>query len=85
MKSVAEKVLAGMRISGDEFLKLSQSNDLHHLGFLADSVCRRLHPEPIVTYVVDRNIIGCVLVELIIECDNECIFINVGTLNPFFS
>ncbi len=56
MKSVAEKVLAGIRISGDEFLKLSLSNDLHHLGFLADSVRRRLHPEPVVTYVVDRNI-----------------------------
>ena len=56
MKSVAEKVLAGKRISGDEFLKLAQSNDLHHLGFLANSVRLRLHPEPLVTYVIDRNI-----------------------------
>lgn len=56
MSTVADKVLAGKRISGDEFLQLSQSNDLHQLGFLADSVRRRLHPDPEVTYVIDRNI-----------------------------
>jgi cyclic dehypoxanthinyl futalosine synthase len=56
MNAVTEKVLAGERISGDEFLRLAQSNDLPMLGFLADSVRRRLHPEAIVTYVIDRNI-----------------------------
>jgi len=56
MPGIAEKVLAGKRISGDEFLLLAQSNDLHQLGFLADSVRRRLHPESFVTYVIDRNI-----------------------------
>lgn len=56
MKSVAEKILAGKRISGDEFLKLAQSNNLHQLGFLADTIRRRLHPEPVVTFVIDRNI-----------------------------
>ena len=56
MTSVAEKIRADKRISGAEFLQLAQSNDLHQLGFLADSVRRRLHPEPVVTYVIDRNI-----------------------------
>ena len=56
MDSITEKVLAGERISGDEFLQLSQSNDIHQLGFLADSVRKRLHPDQLVTYVVDRNI-----------------------------
>ena len=56
MNNTTEKVLAGERISGDEFLQLAHSNDLHMLGFLADSVRKRLHPEPFVTYVIDRNI-----------------------------
>lgn len=56
MSTVADKVLAGKRISGDDFLRLAQSNDLHQLGFLADTVRRRKHPDPFVTYVVDRNI-----------------------------
>ena len=56
MDHIAEKVLAGERISGREFLSLAQSSDLHTLGFLANNVRQRLHPEPNVTYVVDRNI-----------------------------
>lgn len=56
MDAVADKVLTGERISGNEFLQLAQSNDLHRLGFLADAIRLRLHPEPVVTYVIDRNI-----------------------------
>jgi len=56
MKPVTEKVLAEERISGDEFLQLAKSDNLHLLGFLADAVRKRLHPEPLVTYVIDRNI-----------------------------
>jgi cyclic dehypoxanthinyl futalosine synthase len=56
MEQITEKVLAGERITGDEFLTLAACNDLHTLGFLADSIRRRLHPEPYVTYVIDRNI-----------------------------
>jgi cyclic dehypoxanthinyl futalosine synthase len=50
------KVLDGERLSGSESLVLFEKGDLYALGFLADSVRKRLHPEPIVTYVVDRNI-----------------------------
>ena len=56
MEPVAQKVAAGSRISGNEFLELAQCSDLHLLGFLADTVRRRLHPDPLVTYVIDRNI-----------------------------
>ncbi len=48
--------MAGERISVAEGMELMNSADLHHLGFLASTVRKRLHPEPIVTYVVDRNI-----------------------------
>ncbi len=56
MNSISEKILLGQRINGDEFLYLAENGDLYQLGFLADSIRKRLHPEPLVTYVVDRNI-----------------------------
>ncbi|MCI5141223.1 MAG: dehypoxanthine futalosine cyclase, partial [Candidatus Electrothrix sp. ATG1] len=56
MQQTADKVIAGERITGDEFLLLADKADLHQLGFLANAVRKRLHPEPQVTYVIDRNI-----------------------------
>ncbi len=56
MDTISEKILAGQRINEDEFLNLAQNADLYGLGFLANAVRKRLHPDPIVTYVVDRNI-----------------------------
>lgn len=53
---IDEKILAGERLSVGEGMELLASNDLHRLGFLANAVRRRLHPEPLVTYVIDRNI-----------------------------
>ena len=51
-----EKVLAGDRLSEAESLLLFERGDLYELGFLADAVRQRLHPEATVTYVIDRNI-----------------------------
>lgn len=56
MVRITEKVMAGGRISDEEFLALEGGADLYQLGFLADGVRRRLHPEGQVTYVVDRNV-----------------------------
>ncbi|MCK5231650.1 MAG: dehypoxanthine futalosine cyclase, partial [Desulfobulbaceae bacterium] len=56
MEKIEKKVLNGQRISVDECLTLAADADLYSLGFLADAVRKRLHPEPIVTYVIDRNI-----------------------------
>lgn len=56
MNQIDKKVLDGQRISVEEALTLFASNDIHRLGFLANEVRKRLHPEPVVTYVVDRNI-----------------------------
>ena len=44
------------RISTAEAIELFEKGDLLDLGLAADAVCRRLHPEPYRTYVVDRNI-----------------------------
>ena len=55
-KVIEKKVLAGERISDQEFLDLADGADLYQLAFLANSIRERLHPEKLVTYVVDRNI-----------------------------
>jgi len=53
---IQEKVLSDERLSEDESLRLYVKGDFYELGFLADAVRKRLHPNPIVTYVIDRNI-----------------------------
>ena len=56
MQQITDKVIAGERITGNEFLFLADTADLHQLGCMADSVRKRLHPTPKVTYIIDRNI-----------------------------
>jgi len=56
MQEIIDHVTSGGRISGEQFLVLARDADLYQLGFLADTMCRRKHPERVVTYVVDRNI-----------------------------
>jgi len=53
---ICDKVLSGERITPAEALTLHDEADLLTLGMLADSVRWRLHPEPLVTYIVDRNV-----------------------------
>ena len=53
---ILEKAVAGERLSPDEGLRLLESRDLAALGWAADQVARRLHPEPYRTYNIDRNI-----------------------------
>ena len=45
-----------MPISREQALDYFSSPDLIGLGFEADAVRRRLHPEGVVTYIIDRNI-----------------------------
>ena len=53
---IKEKVLSGERISPEEALLLYREADLPTLGFLANEVRKRKHPENIVTFVIDRNV-----------------------------
>ena len=55
-QQIMDRVLAGERIDGEQFLRLAEEADLLRLGLMADTIRRRLHPEPVVTYVIDRNI-----------------------------
>jgi len=53
---ILDKAVAGERLTQEEGLALLQSHDLAAIGRAADAVTRRLHPEPIRTYNIDRNI-----------------------------
>ena len=53
---VREKVRAGERVSREEAVALLRDGDFLGLGMLADAVRWRKHPEPVVTYIIDRNI-----------------------------
>ncbi|MGI6655491.1 MAG: cyclic dehypoxanthinyl futalosine synthase [Desulfobulbus sp.] len=56
MQNLFTHIEAGGRIDGAAWLQLAEQASLLELGLLADAIRRRLHPEPVVTYVVDRNI-----------------------------
>jgi cyclic dehypoxanthinyl futalosine synthase len=56
LERIAGKVEDGLRISPEEALCLHEGADLLLLGRLADHVRRARHPEPVVTYIVDRNL-----------------------------
>ncbi|MDL1955599.1 MAG: dehypoxanthine futalosine cyclase [Candidatus Desulfofervidus auxilii] len=54
-KKLIDKILNGERLKKEEAIRLFDL-DLILLGKLAHQIRLRLHPEPIVTYIVDRNI-----------------------------
>jgi cyclic dehypoxanthinyl futalosine synthase len=56
IQRILDKAIEGQRLSPEEGLALLQSNDLAAIGRAADVVTRRLHPEPVRTYNIDRNI-----------------------------
>src|SRR5664279_5137244 len=45
-----------MSLTKAEALELFHSDDLIGIGMEADAVRRRLHPEGVVSYIIDRNI-----------------------------
>lgn len=55
MLDLRDKILSGERITKEEATGLFEW-DLLILGHLANSIRQRMHPEPVVTYIVDRNI-----------------------------
>ena len=45
-----------MSLTKQEALDLFRSDDLIGIGMEADAVRRKLHPDGVVTYIIDRNI-----------------------------
>ncbi len=69
VRHILERVVdGGPRLSPDEALRLFREADLLDLGAAADRVRERLHPNRIVSYVVDRN------VNYTNVCDAYCLF-----------
>lgn len=62
------RAVRGRRISPEEGLELFHRADLLTLGEAAGAIRRRLHPERIVTFIVDRNINYTNI------CVNKCAF-----------
>lgn len=56
LEKIISKTRAEERISTEDALQLYQEAGLNVLGQLACEVRQRLHPDPVVTYVIDRNI-----------------------------
>jgi len=56
LKKIVDKVISGKRIDAEAGLVLFKDADLLTLGELANSMRKRLHPERLVTFIVDRNI-----------------------------
>ncbi len=56
IESITKKIIAGQRISPGEGLALLREADLLTMGELAGGVRKRLHPERMATFIVDRNI-----------------------------
>ena len=55
-EAILERVMEGSRLTPAEALLLFEEGTLTDLALAADAVRRRHHPDPIVTYIVDRNI-----------------------------
>ncbi|HYV20722.1 MAG TPA: cyclic dehypoxanthinyl futalosine synthase [Verrucomicrobiae bacterium] len=55
-EAILERTIAGERLSPAGALLLFQEGTLTDLALAADAVRKRLHPEPVVTYIVDRNV-----------------------------
>lgn len=53
---ILRKALDGERLTFEDIVALLKSPDLLSMGMAANEIRFRLHPEPIVTYVVSRNI-----------------------------
>lgn len=56
LNKITRKASQGSRLTADEGLALLKSADLLTLGELANAKRKELHPERLVTFIVDRNI-----------------------------
>ena len=56
VSKILQQTIEGKRLSNEDCLTLLQSSDLTALGAAAHAVRLQKHPEPVVTYIVERNI-----------------------------
>ncbi len=56
LSELEQRIAAGGRLTAGEALPLYRHAPTYWLGRMADAVRRRKHPEPVVTYIIDRNV-----------------------------
>lgn len=56
IQNILDRTVDGERLAFDDAVTLMERADLDSLGRAALAVTRRLHPVPVATYVIDRNI-----------------------------
>jgi cyclic dehypoxanthinyl futalosine synthase len=56
IEDIAEKVYSGQRLSYDDGVRLFQHKNIVEIAGLADYVRWKKHPDPIVTYIIGRNV-----------------------------
>lgn len=56
MKALIDKVENSQRITDEEAIELFNSGDVIQLGRAADLSRKTLHPDRVVTYIIDRNV-----------------------------
>lgn len=53
---IIERVLNGERLGLEDGIALWESNEIEKMGWAADQIMKKWHPEPITTFVIGRNI-----------------------------
>ncbi|AOZ92070.1 cyclic dehypoxanthinyl futalosine synthase [Paenibacillus crassostreae] len=53
---ILDKAVRGERINLEEGVRLFESDEIEKLGYTADILMKRMHPDPITTFVIGRNI-----------------------------
>ena len=56
LQTVLEAAASGERITSDEAIRLFDEADLFDLALCADRIRERLHPDNVISYIIDRNI-----------------------------
>ncbi|WP_232695827.1 cyclic dehypoxanthinyl futalosine synthase [Brevibacillus daliensis] len=54
--NILKRAVAGERLTLEDGLALYESNEIEKIGHAANQVMQKLHPEPITTFVIGRNI-----------------------------
>jgi cyclic dehypoxanthinyl futalosine synthase len=53
---ILERALAGERLGLEDGLRLYESDEIEKMGYYANKIMEKWHPEPITTFVIGRNI-----------------------------
>src|SRR5713226_780725 len=56
VKTILESAAEGGRISSEEAIRLFEQADLLDLASCADRIRQRMHPDNVISYIIDRNI-----------------------------